>query len=99
MIQELLEHHILDHIVDIKLFGFDISLTQHTFFMLGISVCLLILLPFLANIKSGRLKTLIESFVVFVQDNIVLPNIGPHGKKLVPFFCTLLIFLFFVNYS
>ncbi len=98
MIQELLEHHILDHIVDIKLFGLDISLTQHTFFMLGISVCLLVFLPIFAGLKSGRLKTLMESFVVFVQDSIVLPNIGPHGKKLVPFFCTLLIFLLFANY-
>lgn len=98
MIQELLEHHILDHIVAIKLFGLDISLTQHTLFMLGISVCLLILLPLFASLKSGRLRAIMEAFVLFVQDSIVLPNIGPHGKKLVPFFCTLLVFLLFANY-
>ena len=98
MIQELLEHHILDHIVNLKIFGLDISLTQHTLFMLGISLFLLIFLPLIARFKSGRLKTLLEGFVVFVQDGIVLPNIGPHGKKLVPFFCTMLIFLLFANY-
>ena len=98
MIQEILEHHILDHIVDIKIFGLDISLTQHTLFMLGISLFLLIFIPLIVNFKSGRLKTLLEGFVVFVQDNIVLPNIGPAGKKLVPFFCTLFLFLLFANY-
>lgn len=98
MIQEILEHHILDHAVNLKIFGLDISLTQHTLFMFGISVLLLILIPFFARIKSGRLKTLIEGFVVFVQDNIVLPNLGSEGKKLVPFFCTMLIFLLFANY-
>lgn len=98
MIQELLEHHILDHIVNLKIFGLDISLTQHTLFMLGISLFLLIFIPLIARFKSGRLKTLLEGFVVFVQDGIVLPNIGPDGKKLVPFFCTMLIFLLFANY-
>ena len=98
MIQEILEHHILDHIVDIKLFGLDISLTQHTLFMLGISVALLILIPLFSRFKSGRFRTFIEMFVEFVRSNIVLPNIGPHGKKLVPFFCTLLVFLLFANY-
>ena len=98
MIQELLEHHILDHIIDIKLFGLDISLTQHTLFMLGISVFLLIFLPMIAKFQNGRLRTLLEGFVSFVQDNIVLPNIGPEGKKLVPFFCTMFIFLLFANY-
>lgn len=98
MIKELLEHHILDHIVDIKLFGLDISLTQHTLFMMGISVALLILIPLFAHLKYGRFKTFIEMFVEFVESNIVLPNIGPHGKKFVPFFCTMLIFLLFANY-
>lgn len=98
MIQELLEHHILDHIVNLNFFGLDISLTQHTLFMLGISLFLLIFLPLITRFKSGRLKTLLEGFVVFVQDGIVLPNIGPDGKKLVPFFCTMLIFLLFANY-
>lgn len=98
MIQEILEHHILDHLVNLKIFGFDISLTQHTLFMFGISVLLLVLIPVIVHFKSGRLKTLLEAFVVFVQDNIVLPNLGPHGKKMVPFFCTLLLFLLFANY-
>ena len=98
MIQEILEHHILDHLVNLKIFGLDISLTQHTVFMFGISILLLIFIPVIVHFKSGRLKTLLEAFVSFVQDNIVLPNLGPHGKKMVPFFCTLLIFLLFANY-
>ena len=98
MIQEILEHHILDHIVDIKIFGLDIRLTHHNLFMLGLSVALLILIPLFARFKSGRFRTFIEMFVEFVRSNIVLPNIGPHGKKFVPFFCTMLIFLLFANY-
>lgn len=98
MIQEILEHHILDHLVNLKIFGLNISLTQHTLFMLGISVLLLILIPLFAYFKKGRFKAFIEMFVEFVQSNIVLPNIGPHGKKFVPFFCTMLIFLLFANY-
>ena len=71
MIQEILEHHILDHIVDIKLFGLDISLTQHTLFMLGISVALLILITLFARFKSGRFKTFIDMFVNSLRSNIV----------------------------
>lgn len=98
MIQEILQHHILDHAVNLKFLGLDISLTQHTLFMLGISLFLLIFLPIVASFKKGRLKTALEMFVSFVQDSIVLPNIGPDGKKMVPFFCTMLIFLLFANY-
>ena len=67
-------------------------------YMLGISVALLIFLPLAGRLRGGRVKMAVESFVCFVRDEIVLPNMGEEGRRLVPFFCTMLIFLLFANY-
>ncbi len=98
MITELIEHHILDHDFGLTLFGVHLPITSHSLLMFAISAVLLIFIP-LAWKSNWRLcRTAIEGFVVFVRDGIVLPNIGKEGRKLVPFFCTLLIFLLFANY-
>jgi F-type H+-transporting ATPase subunit a len=72
--------------------------TVYGLFLLGICVALMLALSLIARLKSGRLKTFIEAFVCFVREDIVVPNLGEEGKKFVPFFCTLLIFLLFANY-
>ena len=98
MVEEILSHHILDHILKFNLFGINFGITLHTLFMLGISIVLIILLPLIWRAKGGRLKTALEFFVVFVRDDIVTPNLGEDGKDFVPFFCTMFIFLLFANY-
>lgn len=98
MIEELLTHHVLDHSLDITLFGINLPITEHSIMMFIISVLLLIILPLAVKAEGGKFKTLIEMFVLFVRDDIVLPNLHEKGRKLVPFFCTLFIFLLFANY-
>ena len=98
MINEILSHHILDRVLTLNVFGLKLGITLHTFFMLGISIALVILLPLILRAKGGRLKTALEMFVTFVRDDIVTPNLGEEGKDFVPFFCTMFIFLLFANY-
>jgi F-type H+-transporting ATPase subunit a len=57
------------------------------------------ILLFMMTLRTkGRLRTAIEAFVIFVRDDIVLPNLGNEGRRFVPFFCSMLIFLLFANY-
>lgn len=100
MIEELLSHHILDHSFNISLLGINLPITQHSVFMFGLSVFLLFFLAFFVRRNGGKVKTAIEMFVLFVRDEIVVPNLGEEeGRKLTPFFCTLLIFLLTANYA
>lgn len=98
MIEELLAHHILDHNLGITLFGIHLPVSTHSLFMLGMSIVLLILIPLIWHSKARLLKTALEGFVLFVRDDIVIPNLGEDGRKFVPFFCSMLIFLLFANY-
>lgn len=94
MIDEILEHHILDH--NLNFFG--LPLTQVSLMMLIVSVVILFVFIFAAHKKTGRLRTVAEMFVMFVRDDLVLPNLHEKGRKLVPFFCSLFIFILFSNY-
>ena len=96
MIGEILEHHILDH--NLNFFGFNLPITQFDVMMLIVSAVILFVFIFAANRKTGYLRTLAEMFVMFVRDDLVLPNLHEKGRKLVPFFCTLFIFILFANY-
>lgn len=99
MIEELLAHHILDHSFNISLWGVALPITQHSVYMFAISVALFALLMIFAKKKGGRVKTFLEMFVTFVRDEIVVPNLGEkEGRKLTPFFCSLLLFLLTANY-
>lgn len=98
MINEVLSHHILDHVLRFSVLGHSFGITLHTVYMAGISLLLLLLLPLAARLGGGRVRTLAEGFVIFVRDEIVLPNMGEGSQKFVPFFCTMFIFLIFANY-
>ena len=96
MIGEILEHHILDHAINI--FGVQLPLTQFNVMMLIVSAVILFVFILAAHQQKGRLRTVAEMFVIFVRDDLVLPNLHEKGRKLVPFFCTLFIFIMFSNY-
>ena len=96
MIGEILEHHILDH--GLNIFGVQLPLTQFNLMMLIVSAVILFVFILAAHKQTGRLRTVAEMFVMFVRDDLVLPNLHEKGKKLVPFFCSLFIFILFSNY-
>jgi F-type H+-transporting ATPase subunit a len=97
----VLEHHLLDHpITTIVVGGFVLPVTKHVV-MIWISAGLLALgMPILAyswpTVPSGG-RNLLETFVVFIRDEIVLPNTGEEGRPYLPYFLTLFFFILVTN--
>lgn len=97
-VAEIISHHILDHDWGIILNGFRIPVTTHTVTMFSVSVILLALLSWIAHRrKTGLLSTLINEYVLFIRDAMVLPNMGEEGRRFLPYFCTLFLFILSVN--
>ena len=96
MISEILEHHILNH--GFNFLGIQFPISQFVAMMLLVSAVILSIFIFAAHKQSGRLRTVTEMFVMFIRDDLVLPNLHEKGLKLVPFFCSLFIFILFSNY-
>ncbi len=90
---QLLEHHLLDS----SLWP---GVTKHTFMLWVGSALLIFTLPFLARhwplVPSG-FRNLLETFIVYVRDEIVVPNAGEEGKAYLPYFLTLFFFILVVN--
>ena len=100
-ITESLSHHILDHDWGITLCEIHLPVTTHSVTIFAVSVFLLLLLAWASRphvSKSGRLvTTLLEEYVTFIRDGLVLPNMGEEGRGFLPYFCTLFLFILFVN--
>ncbi len=96
-VAEIISHHILDHDWGVTLSGFRLPITTHTVTLFAVSVILLLGLHWISlgrQSRSGRLlTTLIEEYVTFIRDGIVLPNMGQEGKRFLPYFCTLFLFV------
>lgn len=84
----------------------DMSPTKHVVMLLIAGLlCLVILLPAAGSITrqtahSGHAKGfagVVESVVLYLRDEVVLPNVGPHGERYVPFALTLFFFILFAN--
>lgn len=100
-VAETIAHHILDHDWGITLGGFRLPITTHSVTLLMVSVCLLLGLAWASrkrSSRSGRLvTTLLEEYVLFIRDGLILPNMGAEGRGFVPYFCTLFLFILSVN--
>jgi F-type H+-transporting ATPase subunit a len=84
----------------------DLSPTKHVIMLLVAALlCLLIMIPAaLSNERQtahkGHAKGFagaIESLVLFIRNEVVLPNVGHHGDAYVPFAMTLFFFILFAN--
>jgi F-type H+-transporting ATPase subunit a len=81
----------------------DFSITK-TLFMMFVSSAILILVLLRAvsiNTKNKVPKgvgNLIEVIIVFIRDEIVYPNMGKEGLRLLPFFLTIFFFILFANF-
>ncbi len=98
----VLEHHIPDHRI-LTLFtfgGVTVSLTKHMLLMGIVTVFLLATLPLMARswpvVATGP-RAVLETFVIFIRDEIVIPCIGTEGLPLLPYFITLFFFILFNN--
>ena len=96
---EIISHHILDHDWGVTLGGFRLPITTHTVTLFAISLVLLFGLHWISlgrKSRTGRLlTTLSEEYVAFIRDGMVLPNMGEEGRRFLPYFCTLFLFVLF----
>lgn len=100
-VAETISHHILDHDWGVTLGGFRLPVTTHSVTIFAVSVLLLITLAWAARkhtSRGGKLITvLMEEYVSFIRGGIVLPNMGQEGRGMLPYFCTLFLFILSVN--
>ncbi len=86
-----------------EMFGIQAGLSLHVFMtFLAAGLLLLLLLPtkrrYAGHAPVGRVGHLIESFVVFLRDGVLVPNLGEKdARKWMPFFLTIFFFFLALN--
>ena len=111
-IGETILHHVQDtHELDlwplghlplpeIHLFGIDFSITKHLVMMWIASVLLVAVFRLAfrrqAAVPSG-IANMLEALVVYLRDEVILPNTGEAGRRYLPFLLTTFFFILFCN--
>jgi F-type H+-transporting ATPase subunit a len=84
----------------------DLSPTKHVVMMLVAATLAFVLLFFAGRAQrryqaAGKppkgMPNAIEAVVLYMRNEVVLPNVGPHGERYVPFVLTLFFFILFAN--
>jgi F-type H+-transporting ATPase subunit a len=84
----------------------DLSPTKHVVMILiAATLCMLTLITAARSqarsAASGRpprgFANAIEAMVLYIRNEVILPNVGHHGEKFVPFCLTLFFFILFMN--
>jgi F-type H+-transporting ATPase subunit a len=83
----------------------DMTPTKHVVFLgLAAILSLLVLLPAAAMAgraregrTGGKRHNAVEAVVLFIRDQVVMPNVGHGGEKFAPFVITLFFFILFAN--
>jgi F-type H+-transporting ATPase subunit a len=81
----------------------DFSVTKSLFMMILSSVILILVLMRAVSINTKNkvpkgVGNFIEVIIVFIRDEIVIPNMGKEGVKMLPFFLTVFFFILFANF-
>ena len=78
-----------------------IPVTKHLVFMwLAFALVLIVMLAARRTAGSAAPKgvgNFIEVFILFIRDEVVLPNTGEEGRRFMPFFLTVFFFILFMN--
>lgn len=92
--------------IHIGSFTLDISPTKHVVMMfVAATLCLVMLLiaargqrkhPTSGSVPKGFANG-IEALVLYIRQEVILPNVGHHGERYVPFLLTLFFFILFMN--
>ena len=84
----------------------DMSPTKHVVMLLiaALLCCAVLITAARAHVRHtheiGRPKGFaagIEAMVLFIRNEVAIPNLGPHGERFVPFILTLFFFILFAN--
>ena len=100
-IGDVILHHVLDaKILSVKILGIDFSITKHIL-MMWIAAALVVFVFRYAfresrTVPSG-VANLLEAIIVFLRDEVVLPNMGEEGRPYLPYLFTVFFFILFCN--
>jgi F-type H+-transporting ATPase subunit a len=84
----------------------DMSPTKHVVWMLIAALTICVLLIFAANAQRRQTRAVghskgfaggIEAMVLYIRNEVIIPNVGHHGNGFVPFLLTLFFFILFCN--
>jgi F-type H+-transporting ATPase subunit a len=84
----------------------DMSPTKHVVWMLIAALTVCLLLIFAANAQGRQTRSVghskgfaggIEAMVLYIRNEVIIPNVGHHGNGFVPFLLTLFFFILFCN--
>ena len=84
----------------------DMSPTKHVVWMLIAALTICGLLIFAANATNRQTRTAghaqgfaggIEAMVLYIRNEVIIPNVGPHGNGFVPFLLTIFFFILVCN--
>ena len=80
----------------------DLSITKHVFFLLLCGVLLVIAMMYVARSYKKSLVphgfvNLLELVIVFLRDEVVLPNMGPAGLRYMPYLLTTFFYILIMN--
>ena len=99
-----LGHISLPHFTPVSLAGItiDFSITKHVVFLWIGALILTLLLVHTARKNMKRtvptgFGNLMEVFIVFIRDEVVLPNMGPGGVKYLPYLLTTFFYILTMN--
>jgi F-type H+-transporting ATPase subunit a len=86
----------------LHLLGIDMSISKHVVFLWFAAVSLILGLALVARktrkqIVPTGIGNLVEVFIVFVRDEIVLPNMGSGGMRYLPYLLTTFFFILLMN--
>lgn len=94
-------HHLLDqNLFSFQVFGFKVNFTKHELMMLVVAILLSVLLGL--SFRKRRLvpkgvANFFEAIVVFLRDEIIMPNMGKEGLLYAPYLFTVFFFILFSN--
>jgi len=97
----ILEHHVTDRIWSwIYLGPLKLPLSKHLLMMGIASLILLVVFPLIIRSRSAALapfRSMIEAVVLFLRDEVVVPNMGRKGAAYTGYFATLFFFILLMN--
>ena len=97
-------HIALPHFAPVNILGMqiDFSITKHVVFLIVAAIVLFFAMRYAAK-KNSKSKVptgfgnLVEIFIQFIRDEIVLPNMGKGGLKYFPFLLTVFFYILLMN--
>lgn len=100
-LKHLIEHHVLDTVwTRFAVGGLHLPWSKHLLMMLIGAAILMVVLPYAARATSRPARLLrqaMEALIIFIRNELVLPNLGQEGLSYLPYFCSLFLFILVCN--